>query len=172
MATAPEHPLNYSTLPGEFGHTYEDTPIQSMFNNIKLPGDFEYGGDSCPMLTANDHLLISSLEYWCSDVLSLIICTTGFTINLLILITIFKVKKLKQDVSQLLLLGLFSSDTFYLMLRIVYIFSQLLVTATYNSNVTLESFLYPLQLFALSCSIFMAVAITMERFVVVYTPLR
>ena len=126
----------------------------------------------CPVLTEAHHLLISSIEYWCSNVLSLAVCSAGVALNLLVLITILRLQKLRKDVFQLLLASWFSFDTIYLILRLLDISSELFMTDAYNSSATLQNVLYPMQLFALSSSVFMAVAITMERFIVVHTPVR
>ena len=136
------------------------------------PEQVDYMTIPCPMLTENDTILISSLEDWFSNIIPAVLCSFGSGLNMLLAIAIIKLQRLKHDVYQLLLVVLLSADSMYLILRIVDIskrlFSMTPSAATFIGEVVLAS----LQRFAASCSTFMIVAITMERFVVVHTPIR
>ena len=127
----------------------------------------------CPVLIENDTVHIEEVEDWLSNILPIFMALFGVVSNVLLIVNISKLLRLRQDVYQILLISLLVGDTLYLLLRTVniskgYISKMVGSTDLLFFDVILHSF----QRLALSFSTFMTVGITFERFITVRTPLR
>ena len=136
----------------------------------------------CPVLTESDTVHIGELEDWLSNVASIFMASFGVVGNVLLIIIIFKLQRLREDVYQILLISLLVGDTTCLLLQIMGITKETISNVMngrsselYTSSTDLFFFdviFHSFQRFALSFSTFMTVGITLERFIMVHTPLR
>ena len=126
----------------------------------------------CPGLSENDNFLIASLENWLLHHVPSVIALLGTPINILLVIAIFKLQRQRHDVHQYLLIALLVADSLYLILRIVGISKTYLPTTVFRVPFIGDVLFHSFQKFAISLSTFMIVGTTLERFVVVHTPIR
>ena len=126
----------------------------------------------CPILTETDANIISSLENWMSNIFPIFIASIGSGTNILLGLVIFNLQKIRNDVHQLLLVVLLLSDSMYLILKILGISKPLFYMESSTISVIGDAIFYTLQRFAISFSTFLTVGITLERFLVVHTPIR
>ena len=142
-------------------------------NCTNITDPFIHTQSQCPLLTERDTGIIESLEYWMSKILPLFLASFGGGTNIFLGLVIFKLQKMRHDVYQLLLAVLLLSDCLYLILRIVDISKLFLPMVSFTTmSIIGDVMFYSLQRFAISFSTFMTVGITLERFIVVHTPIR
>ena len=127
----------------------------------------------CPVLTESDSVYLDQLEEWLSKIVPIFIALFGLVSNVVLVINISKLQRLRQDVYQILLIALLVGDTCYLLLKLVGISKKYLSTLGISSDwLYFDMIFHSIQRLALSFSTFMTVGITLERFITVHTPLR
>ena len=127
----------------------------------------------CPVLTEDDTVLLDKLEEWLSDILPIFMSLFGLFSNIILVINISKLQRIRQDVYQILLISLLVGDTMYLLLKLMDIAKEYLSLLVMSADwLFFDMIFFSLQRFALSFSTFMTVGITLERFITVHTPLR
>ena len=73
----------------------------------------------CPVLTDSDTVYLDHLDEWLSKIVPIFIALFGLVSNVLLIINISKLQRLRQDVYQILLIALLVGDTCYLLLKLV-----------------------------------------------------
>lgn len=136
------------------------------------PDDLAKVSSKCPGLTSEDFEHIESMDYWCTGVISSTLCIVGVLMNTILAVAILKMSRIRVHTFNLLLICLIMSDNLYLIGRFIDSFRKPFNLLTGIHVAIFPHFLYPGQFFSLACSIFMEVAITLERYISVYTPLR
>ena len=127
----------------------------------------------CPILTEDDTVYLDQLEEWLSKIVPIFIALFGLVSNVVLIINISKLQRLRQDVYQILLIALLVGDTSYLLLKLLGISKEYVATLFKSSDwLYFDVIFHSSQRLALSFSTFMTVGITLERFITVHTPLR
>ena len=127
----------------------------------------------CPVLTEDDTVHLDKLEEWLSNILPIFMSLFGLLSNIILVINISKLQRIRQDVYQILLIALLVGDTMYLLLKLMDIAKEYLSLLVMSTDwLFFDMIFFSLQRFALSFSTFMTVGITLERFITVHTPLR
>ena len=127
----------------------------------------------CPVLTESDTEYLEHLREWLSKIVPIFVALFGLVSNVVLIINITKLQRLRQDVYQILLIALLVGDTSYLLLKLLGISKDYVSTLVRSSDwLYVDVIFYCSQRLALSFSTFMTVGITLERFITVHTPLR
>lgn len=123
----------------------------------------------CPDYNSTGEQLLDDLSYWIEGVAQTTVALSGIGCNLVASI-ILSAKDMRNSFN-LLLIALAFFDGCYNFGSILESFRKSFKMATTVHIILFPYFLYPFQMIAMTASIFMTVAIAMERFFAVHYPL-
>ena len=135
-----------------------------IYDNETLTGiDFDAVELDCPIFRQKDDEILDNVSYVVEGVIKTAICLGGLlgnTVAALILLS----RKQMRNAFNLLLVSLTCFDSLYLIGAILDSFRGVLSMASQVHIILFPYFLYPMNQMAINCSVFMTVAISVDRY--------
>lgn len=122
-------------------------------------------GLNCPVYTESDQIMVNDVSFWMEGVVQTSIAISGILFN--VFSSLILAAKDMRNSFNLLLIALACYDSCYLFGSILESFRKCFGLVTDIHTLMFPYFLYPGQMIMMTASVFMTVAIAMERYVAV-----
>ena len=144
--------------------------MEESLNDTTMAGNATEMAIDCPVYSNEDMLLVDEFSFWIEGVIQTIVAILGILGNSVA--SIILSRKEMRNAFNLLLVTMACFDSTYLFGSILESFRKQFNLATKLHIILFPYLLYPFNQIAITASIFMTVAIALERFIAVHYPLN